>query len=275
MVDNGVLWWVICMTVGELYELCQFHLRRQDLNKQDFYRVLNAFMKEALQRINFFSIVKSVKLIPDNIWCVPLPLDFYDDVSVVVMGKDTRLSLPLDTRISINDYLTLVGTSNMNYLRTSISASLPYLYVLARPVDVYTNLTEDDIPLSQQTVKCIIPYPPIDFNRYYFSLDYYPTLPEELNDDNDTHPVISTYPEWVLYEMLWRLFLAFGNPDLATAHKQIAAEKYLEVKAEESRRIMTPPKTLHLSQYYVRRRPTLRPPVPSEGRQIIRPIEIE
>jgi hypothetical protein len=264
------------MTAGEMFYLIQQHLGRQDISRDVFNRLLCVVLPALFRKYNFYSLAKHTYLQPTNHWSVPVPDDYYDNISLIVIAKDTRTAyVPLSHLLSVNDFIALYSTSDLEYLSQIYSPTIPMYYIIATPSDIFKNIG-DRIPLEEQDRKSILLYPPIDNSLYQLSFLYYPlgvVTPNQITDDYE-HPLMQKYGEWVMYEMLWRIAVQLKEFDTATAIKNLADEKFIEARLSEAREANTPPLTLHLQRYAQRVRITEGPKAEEVGRIVIKVSDV-
>jgi hypothetical protein len=260
------------MTAGEMFYLIQQHLARQDIARDVFNRLLTVVLPSLFRKYNFYSLAKHTYLAPTNPWSVPVPADFYDDISLIVVGKTNQVAyVSVRPFLSANDFIALYSTADLTYLAQIYSPTLPMYYLLATPSDIFQNIGTQ-IPPEEQGSKSILLYPPIDHTLYQLSFLYYPMavlVPHQVTDDYE-HPLMRKYGEWVMYEMLWRMALQLKEFDMATAIKNLADEKFLEAQMVEVREANTPPLTLHLQPFSRRVRIWEGPKATEIGRMVIK-----
>jgi len=253
------------MTVGELYEMVLAHVPRRDFSMLEFVRLLRWFHIEAYRKANFFSLSKTSILTPSSNWTFVLPDDFGDDISVLSLGKETVFASPLFPITSSNDFLAIVGSRNLSYLSSIQMPTVGAFYYIGVPSEVWTNYN-GIITVGMEDLKSVNVYPPIDTNRYELSLLYYPVpVVTTAVDESYETPLMRKYPEWVLAEMIARVYLMFRDIEGAQVFKEQAMEKFLEAKANEAREVLSPAKTLHLKAGKYKRKPLPLPPVPQGG----------
>lgn len=255
------------MNAGELFDMIIAHIRRADISRDEFNKMLPNILKSLWRTINFYSLSKSEKLIPSSSWTFPTPSDFWDDISIIAISSQvTTASYYINPVTSSSDFLLLLGSRDLSYLNSYHSPSLPSWYYIGTPSKLFANYT-GIIDTGKEDLKSIIVFPPLDTSRYELFLTYYPDvviIPTEVTDDYE-HPLMAKYSEWVFYEVLWRIYAQFRDFEAASNFKAIAAEKLLEVKAIEAREILEPTKTLHLVSHQLSRRRTKGPDVVGEG----------
>jgi hypothetical protein len=122
------------------------------------------------------------------------------------------------------------------------------------------------IAAGKENLLSLNVFPPMDTTQYELSLLYYPVPPLTIGGITDAYesPLMRKYPDYVLYEMIFRCYTLLRDFEAAQVFKQLADEKFLEAKANEAREVLTPPKTLHLVSMKFKRQP-LPGPVVSEG----------
>ena len=252
------------MKVIDLVELIYAHTGMRDKPaRTDIYRLLITVHKETFQRASFYSLSEAATLTPSSNWTFPLPDDFGDDISVMVLGKNRIFASPIFAFTSKNDYLASVGTRNLSYLNTTYSPTIPYAYYIAVPADLWTNYS-DIIEAGKETALSLNIFPPMNTDQYEISIMFYPMPPVSIAGIVDTYEssLMRKYPDYVLYEMLYRCYALLRDFEAVQVYKQLADEKFLEAKANEAREVLSPAKTLHLSHIKFRRKPMPGPAVP-------------
>jgi hypothetical protein len=252
------------LNIGELCELIYSHLGTKDrIGRADIYRLLISMHRDTFKRANFYSLSETAILEPSSNWTFVLPTDFGDDLSVMAVGKDTIFASPILPVTSKNDYYGIVGTRNLGYINSFYSPTIPYAYYIGVPAEVWTNHT-GIIAAGKENLRSINVFPPVDTTRYEISLMYYPVPPVTIGGITDAYEssLMKKYPDYVLYEMLFRCYTLLRDVEAAQMFKSLADEKFLEAKANEAREILTPPKTLHLVTTKFRRKPLPGPAVP-------------
>jgi len=236
------------MNAGEMFYLISQHLRRQDIERDVFNRILATILPSLFRRFNFYSLASHAYLAQSNPWCAVLPEDYYDNISLVVISKERRtVTVTLTHILSINDFITLYGTNDMLYLKELYTPTIPMYYAIGEPAKVFAN-TETEIPPDEQNLRSVLLYPPMDTSLYQLSLLYYSAsninVPQ-ITDDYE-HPLMRKYPEWVLYEVLWRMCAQLRDLEGLQIFKNLADEKFIEAKLAEIREATSPPLSLHL-----------------------------
>lgn len=252
------------MNVGELCELIYSHIgMKERIGRADIYRLLISMHKETFQRANFYSLTETAILEPSSNWTFVLPSDFGDDLSVMVVGKNRIFASPIYPFTSKNDYYATVGTRNLAYINSTYSPSIPYAYYIGVPSSVWTNYS-GIIAADKENLLSMNVFPPMDTTQYELSLLYYPVPPLTIGGITDAYesPLMKKYPDYVLYEMLFRCYTLLRDIEAAQVFKQLADEKFLEAKANEAKEVLTPPKTLHLTTMKFKRQPLPGPAVP-------------
>lgn len=257
------------MNFGDMRMLVNFYLRRDDIPVSALQSVFRAMFKE-LQRLGFFTEARtSVRLSVSNPYAVPVPDDYRDDENVVVSRIEGLGAIPLIPVRSLDHFTLLYGSREFPAIKSSFSPSIPSHYTIAKPTDFFSNM-DDDIPEDIRDVKCVLFFPPIDYTQYDVTLQYYKEFViDELNDDY-TNDLMKTYPEWILYEVIWRMALVLRDTEAVTQFQALAQKKYLEALQHEASRFLSPHTTIKLSGEYVSRRPLPGPRTPGpEERQVI------
>jgi len=252
------------VNVGELCELIYSHIGTKDrIGRADIYRLLISMHRETFQRATFYSLTETAILEPSSNWTFVLPADFGDDLSVMVVGKNRIFATPIFPFTSKNDYYGIVGTRDLQYINNFYSPTIPYAYYIGVPAEVWTNYT-GIIQSGKEDLLSLNVFPPADITQYELSLLYYPIPPLTIAGITDAYesPLMKKYPDYVLYEMIYRCYALLRDFEAAQMFKALADQKFLDAKANEVREVLTPPKTLHLVAMKFRRQPLPGPAVP-------------
>jgi len=234
------------VTFKELWEVAMSTMRVTDVPMHVGALVFKQ-MIEDLQRHAFFnSLMKTIRLTDfTQGWGCILPEDFYDDDTVAVLSRtSTRLTLPLTPAKSADTFLAYLGNASLEYLNQCIVATLPVLYCIEKPSVVFNDAVK---VFGADTDKVhLIVYPPIDTSLYEVMMTYIMKIvPENVHEDY-TNVLMQKYPEWIQFEFIWRLATSVRDLELANIYKELAVQKYLEVKATEVKEKLTPAPTLKL-----------------------------
>jgi len=249
------------MRWGELWEAAMACLNIHEVPKGTGATLFKSMMRDLQRRTYLGSlIVTQVVSVPEHGWGFEAPSDYYDDEGVLIISKMTsRLTVPLTPCRTADEYLAWLGNAYLEYLNESISPTLPNIYYVGKPSVIFRDASTV-FPTPDNTY--VLFYPRCDNTQYEAVFTYMKQIvPDEIADDY-TNEIMQKYPEWVLYEFVWRLAVANREPEKVDTYRELALEKYYEVKANESKEVLTPHPTLHLKGAIERMHVvTKRPPV--------------
>lgn len=234
------------MTFEELWDVAIATMRVTDV-PMHIGKLIFKQMIEDLQRHAYFnSLMKTMRVsVPEHGWGVALPEDFYDDDTVIVVSKvESRAAYPLIPCKSADMFVAYMGNARLENLRNQTIPTLSTLYCIEKPSAVYEDA---DSIFDKIDVPHLLLFPPLDNSLYEVLLTYVMKIVPENVHESYTNVLMQKYPEWIQFEFIWRLATSVRDFELAQIYRDLAAAKFLEVKATEVKEKLTPAPTLKLS----------------------------